>query len=1359
MRILKAFSIYLLILEFAFVAYGQQPLILNQISVEDGLSQSSVISITQDKQGFMWFGTKDGLNKYNGNTFKVYRTNEGEKDYILALHASKNGDLWIGSKTGLRQYNSLADSFIDIHSRKGEFGLKKGEAVNCIFESAADKVWIGTQNGLYCLNPNQLNKVKKLLLGSNKESFGEIYAIYEDELKNIWAGGRLGLFRIKLEGNSIKVLNYKITDSVNYITSITEDKSGNLWISKLNGGIMCYNRKRDNFKYYTHNRDNKNGLSDNTVRKIIVDKSGKIWIGTLKGLNLFDPTKSTFTSYKHDGGNTYSLNQNSIYDIYQDRQGSVWIGTYYGGINVAYSKNTPFKKYQASNVFNSISSNVVSAIMEDDKQNLWVGTEAEGLNYLDRKSLKFTYFKNDQQSLSSNLVKSIYKDRQGKIWIGVYGGGLNLLNNDGKIFTHYKSQKQVKGTLSSNNVSAILEDKRGRFWIGTMGGGLNLFDRTTQKFAVFTDTNKTQALSSNWVKVLFEDSRENLWIGTLNGLNVLEKNQKSFKWILKDNTKNGLKSNYINAITESADGNIWIGTTHGGLGKFNPKNKQFDFYTTANGLISNNINSILEDKKHNLWLGTDKGLSKFDRQNGMIRNYNRRDGLPGNEFNTNSALITKSGEIFMGTLNGLISFNPSFIEESDFHYPTVFTGLKLFNKAVAVNDGSKILQTDISHTDELKLQYDQNTFTVEFAVLNFIKSDKNRYAYKLDNFDKDWISTSSPFVSYTNLPPGKYNLLVKNANNDGVWNQTPSKLSILVYPPFWKTWWAYVTYVLIFSFVLYLIIKFFRERVKLERDLYYEHLENHRQQKFYQMKLDFFTNISHEFRTPLTLIKGPIDKALETLPKDLPAQGYLASANKNISKLMQLVNELMDFRKAESGYMKVNLVLYNLIDVSKEAYGFFIQEAEIRSINYVFEATESYIPVNLDRHQFEKVIFNLLSNAFKFVSNFGSVKVQVIVKNEFAEISVLDNGPGIPEEDQNLLFNNFYQAASTENRENSSGVGLALAKAITELHQGQITVISGSENNIEEGYRTKFKITLPLLHKSSDELVEAIHKVETLKREDIQIIHNIAPQNGSAQLQQLEKPIVLLVEDNDEVRDFIKQSFTDDYQVLEAENGKKGLALAEQNIPDIVVSDVMMPEMDGLEFCRHIKSNEATSHIPVILLTARGTHEHKVDGLETGADVYITKPFSVKLLLLNMHNLLASREAMKQKFSKQIVLEPQNLKISSPDEKFLKKVMDIVELKMEDPEFGVTDLIGEVNMSKNVLYRKLNALTGLSPGDFIKSMRLKRAAILLAQGKFTVADVTFSVGFNDPKYFGKEFKKYFGKSPSEYMAENSTIEL
>ena len=1356
LKIFNALGIYFLVLGFSFGVYAQQPLILNHLGVEDGLSQSAVISIAQDKQGFMWFGTKDGLNKYNGNTFKVYRTSEREKDYILALHASRNGDLWIGSKSGLSRYNSLTDSFLDINSTNDKSGLKKGEAVNSIYESDEGTVWVGTQNGLYHLDPSQSNKIQKLQAGNKKVDFGEIYAIYQDTFKNIWAGGRQGLFRIKVKGKGYEILKYKISEGVNDITSITGDEKGNLWISRQYNGIVFYNSRQNNFKHYLFDNKNNNGPADNTVRKAIIDKKGKIWIGTLKGLSVFDPLKNSFTSYKHDSGDAYSLNQNSIYDIYQDRQGSVWIGTYYGGINVAYFKNTTFQKYQATNLYNSISSNVVSAIIEDEKQNLWIGTEAEGLNYLDRKSGKFTHFKNDQQNLSSNLVKAVYQDRKGKIWVGVYGGGLNLLNNNGRGFTHYKAQKNIKGTLSSDNVSAILEDKKGRFWIGTMGGGLNLFDRALQKFTVYTDTNKTQALSSNWIKVLFEDSHQNLWVGTLNGINLLERNTRNFKWILQDSSKYGLKSNYINAITETADGNIWIGTTHGGLGEFKPKEKQFTFFTISDGLISNNINSIIEDHEHNLWLSTDKGLSKFDRRKGIFRNYNNRDGLPGNEFNTNSFLITKRGEIFFGSLNGLTSFDPALIEESNFLYPTIFTGLKLFNKIVSVNDESNILQKDISYSDELNLDYDQNTLTVEFAVLNFIKSDKNRYAYKLDNFDKDWIYTSSPFVSYTNLPPGKYSLLVKSANNDGVWNDSPSTLFIRVYPPYWKTWWAYMLYVMLFAFILYLIIRFFRERAKLERDLYYEHVENKRQQEFYQMKLDFFTNISHELRTPLTLIKGPLEKAIESLPKDLPAQNYLGSASKNAAKLMQLVNELMDFRKAESGHMKLYRVPDNLINIVKEVYGFFVDEAEVRNISFELDVKENIIPVEIDRHQFEKVIFNLLSNSFKFVPDYGLIKVQVVVENEFAVISVFDNGPGISKENQQNIFNNFYQVEGESNRKNSSGVGLALAKAITELHKGQIILESDTVNKLGK-YQTEFKVKLPLLHADQHKLVvaqikESAINEDTLLFDNNEFVDVILPQN-------LDKPIVLLVEDNVEVRDFIKQSFIDIYQVLEAGDGKQGLALANKHIPDIIVSDVMMPEMDGLEFCRQIKSNEDTSHIPVILLTARGEHEHQVDGLETGADIYIAKPFSVKLLLLNMHNILASREAMRQRFSKQIHLEPQNLEISSYDEKFLKKVMAIIDAKMEEPEFGVTDLISDLGISKNVLYRKLSALTGFSPGDFLKSIRLKRASTLLAQGKFSIAEVTFSVGFNDPKYFGKEFKKQFGKSPSEYMADNSTVKL
>ncbi|WP_353137060.1 two-component regulator propeller domain-containing protein [Pseudopedobacter sp.] len=1333
--------------------FAQPRLDFDHLTVENGLSQSSIFAIAQDKKGFMWFGSKDGLNKFNGHYFEVYRTGNSEKDYIVALQADQNGNLWIGTKKGLKKYIYSEDSFLEIGADPKKNNSLDSYIINCIYQSPDNTIWVGTDKGLNKLINDDRNSFQQLSGKIEGLEPGKITAIFQDRNKNLWLGTPKGLTKVSYK-NGVYFTNHQILSnnkSSEDITSIVEDDENNLWLGTKSEGIINYNPDTKKVTRFYQIDNEKNSLINNNIRKILKDENGNLWIATLKGLCFLNPKQKRFTTYTHNPGNPKSLNHNSIYDICIDNQKSIWLGTYYGGVNVAYSKTTLFQTYRTESVRNSLSSNVISTIIED-KENLWIGTEAEGLNYFNKKSKTFTHFKHipeDPNSLSSDLVTAIYKDTKGQLWVGTVGGGLNLLSSDGKSFIHFKNKAGVNGTLSNNNVASILEDNKGRFWVGTMGGGLNILNPDTKTFTTYGNT-KTSTLSSNWVKVIFKDSKQNLWIGTHDGIKLLREQDHAFKLFSKENS--GLTSNLITSITESAGGYIWIGTNYGGLNCFNLKNGEFSHYTTSDGLPSNNIMAIIEDNNHLLWISTDNGLSCFDIKDKTFRNYNKKDGLPGNVFNSNSCLKTKNGELYFGSFNGLVSFYPTNIQKNDSTYPVVFTGLKLFNEKVQTNADDGILKMNITEMGEINLSYNQNTFTLEFSSLNLIKSFKNKYAYKLEGAKGDWVYTSTPAVTYTNLSPGSYTILVKSANSDGIWNQMPSKIRIHIAPPLWKTWWAYLLYVILLGIIAYLIVNSLISKSRLKRDLYYEHLENTRQQAHYQMQMDFFTNISHELRTPLTLIVGPLDNAVQEVPEDSKLRHHLNLAKKNAGLLLKLVNELMDFRKVEAGQMKIHPSWHNLPNFIRNIFEFFTNEAVSRHINYqlkVDNITEDYF---FDKDQLEKVIFNLLSNAFKFTPDSGSVRVRVSQETNFLTIIIEDDGEGIPEENVQNLFTRFYQIETQGYRKNSSGVGLALAKAIIEMHHGSIAVESDSLPDID-GFKTKFIIKLPLnLPTITSE------SVSESKSEFITVNKMIAEEGPFSPVQTISqnsdsKLTVLLVEDNNNMRAFIREEIAHLYQVIEAENGEQGLEIAKEVIPDIIISDSMMPIMDGLELCRQIKTDEATAHIPVILLTAKSEDSNKLEGLETGANVYITKPFNTKWLLLNMNNLMVAREAIRQRFSKKISLEPNDVEMTSGDERFIEKLISIIENNMESSDFGVATLTQEIGMSKNVLYRKVNALTGLSVGDFIKSIKLKKAAILLKKKHLPISEVAFYAGFNDTKYFGKEFKKHFGKSPSQYRSD------
>jgi signal transduction histidine kinase/DNA-binding response OmpR family regulator len=732
--------------------------------------------------------------------------------------------------------------------------------------------------------------------------------------------------------------------------------------------------------------------------------------------------------------------------------------------------------------------------------------------------------------------------------------------------------------------------------------------------------------------------------------------------------------------------------------------------------------------------------------------------LPTNEFSYNAAFKSSDGMLYFGSYNGLVVFRPQAISINKVAPKIVFSDLRLFNKPVEVGDKAGLLSKDISFTKEITFKADQNIFTVDFVALNYIKPERNKYAYKLDGFEENWNEVAIPSATYTNLPAGTYHLLVKGSNNDGFWNNTPTKLTIKILPPLWQTWWAYTLYLIAFGFILYYVNRFLRRQERLETELYYEHINNERQQELYQNKLDFFTRISHEIRTPLTLIFAPLEKLIQLTVGSPSLNMQLQSIKGNTDRLLRLISELLDFRKIETGNLQLQVVETEIISFCEHIYNAYKSQATLNQITFNFEHEEQALFAFVDQSQLEKVLFNLLSNAFKYTQEKGSITLKVVNQDKTIEISLIDNGIGIPHEHQDNIFTNFYQVKDKSHSPTGWGIGLALAKNIIDQHKGFITLISEPKTEEREGY-TEFKVALlkGSAHFSSKEIatVNGLKQTNSLALNslpEMEVSLDIVNEEEDSENQQT----ILVVEDNDELREFIMQSLQTKYTVVGRTNGAEGLEYAVENIPDIIISDVTMPIMDGFEFCAKIKQEERTNHIPVIMLTAMASHVHQVDGLEAGADLYITKPFSLQILELSIKNILSAKEALKTKFSRQVMLMPRSIEIQSPEENFLNKLMEIVEERLENPDFNVAVLVNEIGMSQTVLYKKIKALTDLSINDFIKSIRLKRAAQLLQERKMNVSEVAYSVGFNDRKYFSKEFKKQFGKAPSDYVADASS---
>ena len=1311
----------------SLLAHAQQ-MAFNRLTVEDGLSQNSVLSIVQDHRGMLWFGTRYGLNRYDANKFKTYHSNSNSTslsdDYVISLLCDSKKNLWVGTQNGLNRYNARKDAFDRI-----PISLKSNpshQIVNSLYEDRKGNVWIVMEKSLVVFTPE--GGLRPIVI----KSFADrtIRCVIEDSAGKIWLGTSKGLMKAEGKFPHLSFSGTAIDGQLreDYINTIAEDRFRKLWIGTFGNGLKNYDPRTNITKNFTHLKNDNKSLINNNIRKLVFDNEGKLWIGTQEGLSIKGHTDE-FTNFTHHPSTNSSLSQNSIYSLYEDKNGTMWIGTFFGGINSFDNYPTPFKVYQSGGKSKDLSNNVISSIVAEDINHLWVGTEGGGLNYINRKTGITSYYKHQSDnpsSISSNLVKVVYKDKDNNIWAGTHGGGLNLFEPTTRQFKRffYKDKDEI---VLTSEITAICEDDRDQFWVGTQTG-LKVFRRQNKTLSpALTSQKMVQALNKAMVLYLFLDSQKKLWIGTDVALYLLENGKLRLIGGINSKNKTAFKVNYI---TEDSNHKIWIGTYHHGLYEYTMNGVFKRALVQKNGLPDNNVLAVLEDEQQNLWISTGNGLSKYVIRKNQFLNYYSVDGLAGNVFNNNAYYKSKTGEMFFGGYNGLTSFFPQEIKQNNTVPPIVLSSLTVQGKLVGVGPNSLLTQ-DVSFTNSIELQHDQNVFGIEFSVLNYIKPSKNRFAYQLKGFDTQWNYTTSPNISFNSLQPGSYSLLMKGSNNDGIWSE-PIALSIKVLPPFWKTWKAYTLYALLLATLLFFITRFFflREWVKKNNELT-------------QLKLNFFTNISHEIRTHLSLIIGPADKLMVNSTGAVEDQQQLQVIKHNSESLLQLVNELMDFRRAETGNLKLLVGNWDIVSFIRDIHASFYELSIQKNIVLDLSSAPAKLDLWFDKEQLEKVFFNLLSNAFKFTANGGQIHLHIEEKKQTVEIKITDNGKGISKQNLEKLFENYFQEEYHGTQNNGYGIGLALSKSIVEIHKGSITVQSESGG-------TSFIVALKKgkEHFEPDFIDDQPSFTQRIAP-PVKISEPLALTTTVPVLPGGTKHTILLVEDNAEIRNFITSALKDLYIFLEAEHGLLGWNIAIETLPDLIISDVMMPEMDGITFCEKLKTDPRTSHIPVILLTAKSTTANHITGLQTGADLYLTKPFSLQVLTLHMYNIIDSRKKLWAKFSNQ--LNEEHIATVHPmDTAFLKKVIKFVEENMYEPEFNIAVLSAKVAMSQPVLMKKIKAITGLSTNDFVKSLRLKKAAELLSEKRHTVYEVSYMVGYEDSKYFSKEFKKHFGKSPSAY---------
>jgi ligand-binding sensor domain-containing protein/signal transduction histidine kinase/CheY-like chemotaxis protein/AraC-like DNA-binding protein len=1322
-----------------FVA-GQSPA-FDHLTVENGLSQNSVMSIVQDHRGMMWYGTRYGLNRYDARQFRVYtKSLPGQgltDDYIITLFCDSDNTLWAGTLAGLNRYDARQDVFVPVNIQR------PNRNVNAILEDRQRRLWVTSGNTL--LVADQLGKPAFHTVQVFPE---DIKCVFETSNRLLLIGTGKGLYLQK--GTSFELIPHTILAG-SYIASIAEDAYHTFWIGTYGNGLLHYTPATGQAEQFLHTDGLAGTIPNNNIRKVLLRRDGSLWIGTQEGLCRKLPGSNQFAGFLHSDADPASLSQNSVHSLYEDRDGTLWIGTFFGGINSLSGYRTPFHVYRSNSTPARLSNNTVSSIAEDASHNLWIGTEGGGLNYIDRKTGTSTYYRHaadNPASISSNLVKAVYRDKDGQLWAGTHGGGLNLFNPSGKTFTRFFYKDKDANSLTSE-ITCLNEDGAGRFWIGTQKGVM-VFRRSGQTLLPDPAMQQQMQVFSNvMVLFIFRDSGGQVWLGTESALYLLHQD----RLLQLAGPATGSKLSFrINCINEDAAGNIWVGTYYNGLYRYNRNGQLQEAFTQQKGLPDNNVVGILEDARQQLWISTGNGLSKYDPLQHQFRNYYTDDGIAGNVFNNNAFFKTAAGEMFFGGYNGLTSFFPNDIRENKTPPSVAFSALSVLGQPVSAGDSTGLLQQDISYTSRIHLQHTQNMFAVELSVLNYIKQGKNRYAYQLQGSDKEWKYTSDPVFRFSNLPPGNYVLLAKGSNNDGYWSQ-PVSIQIQVDPPFWKTWKAYTLYALALAALLFLVTRFFflREWVK-------------RNNALTQYKLNFFTNISHEIRTHLSLITGPAENLLLDENNHPQTRQQLQVMKQHSESLLQLVNELMDFRKAESGYLHLQVSDWELVGFLQDILHAFHTLSVNRNITASFHTGTPAVTLWFDKVQLEKVFFNLLSNAFKFTGSGGTVHLQVEETPDTVIVQVTDSGKGIAPENLHQLFDNYYQENDYGVQNNGYGIGLALAKSIVTLHHGNIAVESRQQQNTLAGY-ARFTVTLK---KGKDHFeANSIYTHTVPQREAVAATPVYTPATETGALPAPETShTVLLVEDNPEIRQFITRALQGQYHFVEAENGLQGWETATELIPDLIISDVMMPVMDGITLCRQLKSDQRTSHIPVILLTAKATIEHQITGLQTGADLYLPKPFSIQVLALHIYNIIAARERLWQRFGRppEVAALPFETEAVQPaahdtevlhplDAAFISNITQIIEENIFEPDFTIAVLSTKAGMSQPVLSKKIKAVTGLSTNDFVKSLRLKKAAVLLREKRYTVYEIAYMIGYEDSKYFSKEFKKYFGKLPSVYAQE------
>ncbi|MBD1262182.1 response regulator [Maribacter polysiphoniae] len=1322
---------YVVTVLFTIYLHGQDQITFRQLSIKDGLSQNCAISINQDSLGYLWIATQDGLNRYDGKKFEVYPFNfiditRPTYSHLGKVYVDRRDNIWcIPASQVLKKLNRATNKFETISEIKN---------ASIIFQDTELNFWIGTYtNGFYKMDPENF-QIQKIDLGAAP---GGIYAIAEKRKKVIITSD-VGIFEVNKSNSKSTIVfpsNFQGVRIDHKFSTIVLDGNGRQWFGTYGGGLYF----RDTGEAFLSSSSelplNIPLPQDLIILCLYLDSKERLWIGTYgQGLFLIDLKNYTAKQFMVEKYNPKALHYNDILSIYEDYTGTIWFGTDGAGLSYYDVNLEKFNSFTNFQIPENINIDVVRSIAVDASGFIWIGTSGKGLTQYQPQSNSWRTFRKDDpngNSLLSDRIISLHADGTGDLWIGTQGGGLSILDKKGTI-TNYIENMEIR--VEAINIWDIFKDGHGRFWLGTGEEGLVQFDKRRGIMAKYdTILNKDKGMALKNIRVITEDGDGNLWLGTdADGIAKFDINEGRFSMFQHDSIANSLSINSIKSLYYAPNNVLWIGTYGAGLDVYDIATNTFYNYDQHDGLANNVVYGILPDKRGGLWLSSNKGITKFTPGRNLasaptIINYTNYDGL-ASEFNTGAYFSGPDGQLYFGGLEGFYWFKPDEIRKNTISPKTTITELNVVGKPRKIQSG-------------LRLKYNENTVTFKFSSMQYSLPHKNLYKYRLVDYENNWVEAGNTnFVRYTQLPPGAYSFEVKSSNYDGYWNDTPEVFHFTISPPWYFNSWSKSFYALLLLCLGFAIYNYLKWRLKMQFDLRQKEAEALRFKRLNQLKSKLYTDISHEFKTPLTLIAGPIDAKLGAGGLTDTDYAIFATIKRNTKRLVNLVDQLLHMAKLEKGKIKLKVTNSDLklfLGLIAKSFEF---QAEQAGMTYGIEI-DDLGDTWYDEDAIEKIVTNLLSNAFKHGISGGICKFLATREDDTVHIVVINSVAGNLSSDTNKLFNRFYQK---DEYTDGAGIGLFLVKELVALYKGQITAKV-------EGNQIQFNVVLPVAKSNFkskfifEETIDAGAYMEDKDENDLR-----------SKLATSALPIVLIVEDHKEIRDFLKSVWQVKYTVLEANTGNEGIEKALENIPDLIISDIKMPNGDGIALCNSLKTDVRTSHIPIILLTANSSEENELKGLHSGADDFVAKPFKLKVLEKRVENLIATRRALRNRYSQEYIFKAKDIAVTPTDELFLKKIQEVIDKHLFDPDFTAARFCKEVHMSRMQLHRKLQAYTGLSTTAFIRSERLKQAVQILRTSDTTINEVAYIVGFNTPSYFIKCFKETYKKPPLEYMqdAEN-----